>query len=448
MVALLLIGLLAATNLGLAVIIGTVLGGAYSSVYVYFRRKQRRLGEERFTQNGRRYRISAEALAGIKELKVLGREKGFLKRFREPSWRFCRATASNQVVMTLPRYALETIAFGGVLLIILYFLRSSNVNDMLPTLTLYVFAGYRLMPSLNEMFASGMKLRFNRAALDELHADLTVDDLEWDTQAYGGKPDDRAMPSLPLRGEIALKNVSFTYPNAAGPSLESVELVIRRHEVIGLVGETGAGKTTLVDLILGLLEPTAGTIEVNGEPLWGERRFFWRRSCGYIPQEIFLSDDSVRANIAFGVPEDVIDDEAVVKAAHIAQIDDFVSTLPAGYETSVGERGVRLSGGQRQRIGIARALYHDPDVLVMDEATSSLDGATEAAVMEMIHKLGRTKTLIVIAHRLSTVRACDVIYLVHKGTITASGSYDELAKTNLFFRTMAGLELSAVSDQG
>jgi ABC-type multidrug transport system fused ATPase/permease subunit len=298
------------------------------------------------------------------------------------------------------------------------------------------------------MFASGMKLRFNRAALDELHADLTVDDLEWDTQAYGGKPDDRAMPSLPLRGEIALKNVSFTYPNAAGPSLESVELVIRRHEVIGLVGETGAGKTTLVDLILGLLEPTAGTIEVNGEPLWGERRFFWRRSCGYIPQEIFLSDDSVRANIAFGVPEDVIDDEAVVKAAHIAQIDDFVSTLPAGYETSVGERGVRLSGGQRQRIGIARALYHDPDVLVMDEATSSLDGATEAAVMEMIHKLGRTKTLIVIAHRLSTVRACDVIYLVHKGTITASGSYDELAKTNLFFRTMAGLELSAVSDQG
>jgi ABC-type multidrug transport system fused ATPase/permease subunit len=229
------------------------------------------------------------------------------------------------------------------------------------------------------------------------------------------------------------------------PSIADVNLTMYRHQTVGLVGETGAGKTTLVDLVLGLLVPSSGVMQVDGRLLDREARIAWRGSCGYIPQEIFLADDTIRSNIAFGMPDHLIDDEAVQKAARVAQIADFIMSLPRAYMTKVGERGVRLSGGQRQRIGIARALYHDPDVLVMDEATSSLDGATEAAVMEMIHSLGGTKTLIVIAHRLSTVRECDVIFLLKDGRVLDQGTYEELVQKNSYFRAMAGVQSAAAN---
>jgi ABC-type multidrug transport system fused ATPase/permease subunit len=444
LVAILIIGLLAAVDVQLALIVGLVLGTAYGLVYVLVRRKQRKLGKQRVRENGRRFQVSVEALAGIKELKVLGREKSFLKRFMEPSLRYCNVSASHQVISSLPKFALETIAYGGVLLIVLYFLRfSGDIKDMLPILSLYVFAGYRLMPSLNEIFTTAVLMRFNQVALKRLHEDLV--DLETDNpdQVSGGGGQESDQTPLPLRKEVAMKNLSFTYPNTEIPSLESIDLSIRPCQIVGFVGETGAGKTTLVDLILGLLEPTEGVLEVDGEPVQGDRVQRWQRSCGYIPQVIFLSDDTIRANIAFGIPKELVDENAIVRAARMAQIDDFIATLPKGYDTEVGERGVRLSGGQRQRIGIARALYHDPAVLVMDEATSSLDGATEAGVMEMIHRLGKLKTLIVIAHRLSTVRACDVIYVLHNGRIIASGTYSDLASTNPYFRSMAGLGASA-----
>ena len=443
LVALLIIGLLAAVDVRLSLIVGFVLGTAYGVVYVFVRRKQRKLGKQRVRENGRRFQVSVEALAGIKELKVLGRERTFLKRFMEPSLRYCNVSASNQVISSLPKFALETIAYGGVLLIVLYFLRfSGEITDMLPILSLYVFAGYRLMPSLNEIFTQAVLMRFNQVALKRLHEDLVdLDAHNHDGASAKSQESDRR--PLPLRKEVAMKNLSFTYPNTETASLESIDLSIRPHQIVGFVGETGAGKTTLVDLFLGLLEPTTGVLEVDGEPVRGERVQRWQRSCGYIPQVIFLSDDTIRANIAFGVPKELVDEDAIVSAARTAQIDDFIATLPKGYDTEVGERGVRLSGGQRQRIGIARALYHDPAVLVMDEATSSLDGTTEAGVMEMIHRLGTLKTLIVIAHRLSTVRACDVIYLLHEGRIIASGTYSDLASTNPYFRSMAGLETSA-----
>ena len=443
LVALLIIGLLAVVDPRLALIVGSVLGGAYALVYILVRKRQRRLGRERFLQNGSRFQVAGEALSGIKELKILGRERSFLRRFRIPSGRYCSVSASNQVVGSLPKYALETIAYGGVLLIVLYSLRfSGDIRDMLPVLSLYVFAGYRLMPSLNEIFTTAVQIRFNQPALNHLHGDLMGYQSGREISANRVKEETERIP-LPLLNALVLRDVSFVYPNAELASLESVDLTITPHQVVGFVGETGAGKTTLVDIILGLLTPTKGDLEVDGEPLRGERLLRWQRSCGYIPQVIFLSDDTIRANIAFGVPIEAVDNEAVKRAAHVAQIDDFIASLPEGYDTVVGERGVRLSGGQRQRIGIARALYHDPDVLVMDEATSSLDGATEAAVMEMIHHLGKLKTLIVIAHRLSTVRACDVIYLLQDGKIGASGTYSALALKNTYFRSMAGLESSA-----
>lgn len=442
LIAILIIGLLAIVNWQLALLIGFLLGGSYATIYVSLRRKQRQLGRERLLYNEQRFRIAGEALGGIKELKVLGRERSFLKRFQKPSWSFCRATASNQVVASLPRYALETVAFSGALLIILYLLRTSGgIGELLPMISLYVFAGYRLMPSLNEIFTAAIQIRFNRAALDDLHRDLMDSTFE-DERSGPALRGEHSRKAVPLQDRITLKDVSYIYPNANISSLEGIDLTIRNHEVVGIVGETGAGKTTLVDVILGLLEPTGGTIEVDGEALSGGRQQSWRRSCGYIPQEIFLTDDSIRANIAFGIPEDAIEDDAVLRAATWAQIHDFIITLPHGYGTEVGERGVRLSGGQRQRIGIARALYHDPDLLVLDEATSSLDGATEAAVMEMIHNLGRKKTLILIAHRLSTVRACDVVYVLRQGRLIGSGTLDDLAARNHDFRTMAGIVTS------
>ncbi|MBW3671360.1 MAG: ABC transporter ATP-binding protein/permease [Acidobacteria bacterium] len=444
LVALMIIGLLAAVDPVLAVFVGGILGGAYGIVYSLLRRKQRRLGQERYTENRRRFQVAAEALTGIKDVKVLGRESAFLARFRQPSWRFCRATASNHVVSKLPRYALETIAFGGIVLIVLYSLQfSGDIQGILPVLSLYAFAGYRLMPAINDIFMSAVSIRFSRVALDGLHQDLTGD--------FGEDSDSsvraRLEEPLPFHRQLALKDLSFTYAGAATPSINHLDLTVERRQVVGLVGETGSGKTTLVDIILGLLQPTEGVIQVDGEPLLGERVRRWRRSCGYVPQEIFLSDDSIRANIAFGIPSEKIEEEAVVRAARMAQIDDFIQALPEGYETVVGERGVRLSGGQRQRIGIARALYHDPQVLIMDEATSSLDGATEAAVMDMIHCLGQEKTLIVIAHRLSTVQTCEIIHLLENGRIVASGTYEELARTNRKFRAMAGMSALVVEDR-
>ena len=216
-------------------------------------------------------------------------------------------------------------------------------------------------------------------------------------------------------------------------------MTIPARTTVGLVGGTGAGKTTVVDLILGLLEPQKGAIRVDGVPITAANRRAWQRTIGYVPQPIFLTDESVAANIAFGLPPEAIDRAAVERAARIAELHDFImDELPQGYDTPVGERGVRLSGGQRQRIGIARALYHDPDVLILDEATSALDNLTEKAVMDAVHNLGHAKTIILIAHRLSTVRACDTIFMMEQGRVVAQGSYDELIAGNQTFRAMAG----------
>jgi ABC-type multidrug transport system fused ATPase/permease subunit len=438
LVVCLMVGLLAFVNVVLVLIVGGSLGAAYGVLYVLLRRRQLRLGVRRFRENGRRFQAANEALMGIKDVKVLGREASFLERFRKPSRRFTRAAASNQVVSKLPRYALETIAFGGLLLILLYSVRvSGSISDTLPMLSLFAFAGYRLMPALSVLFASVVQIRFNIPALQHLHEQLCGDEPDETSHTeLKGLP----IEGLELRQSLVLNDVSFTYEGAEVSALSDVNLEIRRNQTVGLVGRTGAGKTTLVDVILGLLYPTGGYLEADGSPLVGDRLQQWKRICGYVPQEIFLCDNSIRENIAFGIPEDEIDQSMVEKAARTAQIHEFIVGLPAAYDTVVGDRGVRLSGGQRQRIAIARALYNNPQVLIMDEATSSLDGATEAAVMEVISKLGRAKTLIIIAHRLSTVRACDSIYLLQGGRCVAKGTYDELVRDNPHFRLLAGLD--------
>jgi ABC-type multidrug transport system fused ATPase/permease subunit len=244
---------------------------------------------------------------------------------------------------------------------------------------------------------------------------------------------------LQLKQQLELQGISFAYPNVERSSVDGLNLTVRANNKVGIVGGTGAGKTTLVDIILGLLSPDKGTILVDGQALSRENLQAWRRSLGYVPQTIYLTDASIAEDIAFGIPPNDIDMDAVERAARIAALHDFVEQeLPSGYKTIVGERGVRLSGGQRQRIGIARALYHDPDLLIMDEATSALDNLTERAIMDAVQNIGDEKTIIMIAHRLTTVRACDKIVLLQHGKIAASGTYDELVDQNETFRRMAG----------
>jgi ABC-type multidrug transport system fused ATPase/permease subunit len=259
-------------------------------------------------------------------------------------------------------------------------------------------------------------------------------------RATAEPPDRSSAAATPLRltGRLELVDVHYSYPKAERAALEGLDLAIEANTTVGIVGGTGAGKTTTVDVILGLLVPQAGELRVDGVPVIAANRRAWQNSIGYVPQAIFLTDDSVAANIAFGLPPEEIDHAAVERAARIAELHDFVTDeLPDGYATRVGERGVRLSGGQRQRIGIARALYHDPDVLILDEATSALDNLTEKAVMDAVHNLGHAKTIVLIAHRLSTVRDCDTIFMLERGRVIAQGRYDALLETSQKFRAMA-----------
>jgi ABC-type multidrug transport system fused ATPase/permease subunit len=292
----------------------------------------------------------------------------------------------------------------------------------------------RLMPALQQIYASLTKIGLGRPGLDALYADLI--------ESGDAKPQQVANDPAPLhlRSRLELRNIRYTYPKARAAALIDVSLTIQARTTVGFVGATGAGKTTVVDVILGLLEADQGEVLVDGVAVSQENVRAWQRSIGYVPQHIFLTDDTVTANIAFGVPPQKVDVKAVERAAQFAELHDFVTQeLPRGYETFVGERGIRLSGGQRQRVGIARALYHDPDVLVMDEATSALDNLTERAVMDAIHNLARRKTIILIAHRLSTVRSCDRIFLMERGRIKASGAYDELLRVDEGFRRMAAV---------
>ena len=410
-----------------------VLGGSYALVYLFVRRRLLRIGAERVRANKARFRAAQEAMTGVKEIKVLGLEQASLNRFRAPALRFSETVATSAVLNAVPRYALEAIAFGGMLAVLLALmaLGDGDLARVLPVAGVYALAGSRLAPAMQQVYQDLGKVRFNKPTLDALHADL----VEAGDIALPPPP---AAP-LPLRRSLALRGVRYAYPAAERGALDGLDLEIPAGATVGLVGGTGAGKTTAVDVMLGLLTPQEGTLEVDGRAVEGEAmRRAWRRAIGYVPQQIFLIDASVAENIAFGVPPEKIDRAAVERAARAAELHDFVvEEMPRGYDTPVGDRGVRLSGGQRQRIGIARALYHDPDVLVLDEATSALDNLTERAVMAAVARLGGSKTIVMIAHRLTTVKDCDTIFLLEKGRVAASGTYDELLKESPAFRAMA-----------
>jgi len=315
---------------------------------------------------------------------------------------------------------------------ILYIMKQTgNFSDALPIISLYVFAGYRLMPAIQQIYTSFTSLALGGPSLDKLHEDIK-----------NLKPLNVNLNQdiLPFNKNITLKNIYYSYPNASRTALKDISLSIPAKSSVGLVGTTGSGKTTTVDIILGLLESQKGALEVDGKIITTQNSRSWQRSIGYVPQHIYLSDDTVQNNIAFGVDHKDVDQKAVEKASKIANLHEFISDeLPNQYQTTIGERGVRLSGGQRQRIGIARALYHNPQVLILDEATSALDNQTEKAIMDAVNNLSKGKdiTIIIIAHRLSTVKKCDQIFLLEKGQLKNQGTFEELIKVNENFRINA-----------
>lgn len=409
-------------------------GAGYFVIYLFVRRPLMRVGRVRSREYKARLKSVAEGFGSLKEVKILGRETALVGKFREAASAAANAEVAFNSLSMLPKYLLESVALGFIVVSLLYlFAAGEDAASQLPLVVAFLFAGYRLLPALQTIFKSMSALRFNREVLDSFYRELVLKNVA------GARA--RSDMRISFQRLLKLSNVSYTYPGEATKTLNHITLEIPRGAFVGFVGKTGAGKTTLVDVILGLLRPQHGFLEVDGRAINHEESAVWQRSFGYVPQETFLLDDSVASNIAFGLPEGEIDMAAVVRAAKVANIHEFVSTeLSRGYASQVGERGVRLSGGQRQRIGLARALYQDPPILVLDEATSALDGTTEALVHDAIRTLAKSKTVILIAHRLTTVMHCDAIFLLEKGEIKAYGTYQELLASSSDFREMAGLE--------
>ena len=399
----------------------------YFFIYRLTRSFLMRIGRERVKANQARFTIVTEAFNAAKELKVGSLEQAFLERFSIPAKTLAQHSAVAGSIGQLPRFALEIIAFGGMLLLILFMMAQQNTFiNVLPSIALYAFAGYRLIPALQQIYASLTQLRFVSPSLNATHNDFkTLDPKVVQKNNY----------ALPLTKSISLKDLNYQYPNSLKTTIRNINLHIPAGSKIGIVGKTGSGKTTIVDIILGLLQAQKGTLNVDDKVINKNNLAAWQQSIGYVPQDIFIADDTLAANIAFGIDKKDINQEFVQLAAKIANIDDFVTNkLPEKYQTTVGERGVRLSGGERQRIGIARALYRNPQVLILDEATSALDNFTEQSVMKEIHKIGRNKTIIMIAHRLSTVKKCDIIFFLERGELKAQGTYDELIRSSEDFK--------------
>lgn len=425
--------LLVAVNPLVTLCVLTVMGSSYALVYFCFRNQLASTGAANRTHAETMYKVLNEAFGGVKDIKLLGREDVFIERFSQPAMKVVDNYCSQSLIATIPKYAFESLSFAGVLLITIYsVVIKKNYQEAVPMIGLYTLAAYRIIPALQQIFQSISSIRFGRSALDSVYEDMVhYSDYRKEKQAG---PDQ----VLPFHHSIEFRNLRFRYPKAEKDVISHFNLVIKSNTTVGFVGGTGAGKTTVIDILLGLLTSQDGEIFVDGFKICADNLCMWQRNIGYVPQHIYLCDDTVTRNIAFGVPDNEIDRVALERAAQLANIHDFImKELPQGYETEIGEQGIRLSGGQRQRIGIARAVYHNPSVIVFDEATSALDGITEEAILEAIHNLAHKKTIVIIAHRLSTVKECDIIYLIEQGRIVAQGTYEKLLTNNQQFRRMA-----------
>jgi len=431
--ALCIVGLLIVIDPFVALIIIGIIGAGYAGVFAFVKKMLGVVGEGLTEFSKKIYKALHEAFGGIKDIKISGKESAFIDNFAGSVKAISECYCRQFMIFQLPRYAFEILVFGGILFAAIYVaVIQGQYATVVPIVGLYAFAAYRLMPTLQQIYQDVSYMRSSLPALDAVYADFAA------CTGTAQREPVSVEQRLTFTKDIRFHDITYRYPNAEQAVLDHFDLTIEAKTTIGLVGGSGAGKTTLIDVLMGLLRPEHGELVADGQKISDANLRRWQANIGYVPQSIYLCDDTVTRNIAFGVRDVDIDHAAVEAAAKMANIHDFVTKeMPEGYETMVGDRGVRLSGGQRQRIGIARALYHDPSLLVFDEATSALDGITEDAILEAIYNLAHKKTIILIAHRLSTVKECDVIHVLERGKLAGKGTYKELMMSNRQFREMA-----------
>lgn len=407
---------------------------AYFVLYRLVRQKLDSNGQQLSEVSTQRFRLMNEGFGGIKDVLLLNRSHDFITRFHDSGKVFARAQGTNIAISQVPRYFIELIAFGAMISLVLVLIKvhSGNLGEVLPILAVYALAAFKLLPALQQIYSSLSQIKGNTAAFEAVK-----DDLERSFDSQKTSSDTVVSTPIDLKRSIKLSNIEFSYPGKDRLAVDGVNMSIPVNSVIGLVGSSGSGKSTLIDLLLGLLTPQQGGIYVDDIRITADNKRDWQDLLGFVPQSIFLSEGSIAENIAFGIPAKDISLKQVNKALKLANLTELVEQLPDGVNTRVGERGVQLSGGQRQRIGIARALYHEAEVLVFDEATSALDGITEKIVMDAIHEFSGQKTIIMIAHRLKTVEKCDLIYFMEHGKIIDHGTYQELVVRNVKFKEMA-----------
>ena len=411
----------------------------YVIIYRVIRKRIALYGEHVSTTSTDRFRLMNEGFGGIKDVLLYNRRHDFVHQFETSGKLFAQAQGVNTALGQAPRYLMELLAFGAMISLVLILLKTQNGNlsEVLPILAVYALAGFKLLPALQQIYYSVATIRGNTAAFDSIKADLLASStVDSERGATLDMASDQTVDLAKIKN-IRLNMVSFTYPNKVIPALDNINIDIPVNTTVGFVGESGSGKSTAIDLLLGLISPSTGQLMLDDITITEKNKQAWQKHIGFVPQSIFLSEGSIAENVAFGICRKDIDLERVKQAVKLAHLEILVDSLSEGLNTKVGERGVQLSGGQRQRIGIARALYNQADVLVFDEATSALDGITEKVIMDAIQELSRQKTIVMIAHRLKTVKNCDIIYFMEKGKVIEQGTYQQLINNNPTFEKMA-----------
>ena len=404
----------------------------YFIIYKSIKNNLSKFGTSISKATSNRFRLMNEGFGGIKDIILLNRRDNFIKKFEDSGEKLARAQGLITALGGTPKYFMELLAFGTMILLVLVLIKihDGNISEVLPILSVYALAGFKLLPAFQQIYSSIASIKGNISAFesikDDLKSSLLFDEPLQNDNNF----------KIETFNTIILEEVSFKYPNKKVSALNNISLKIKRNSIVGFVGESGSGKSTTVDIILGLIMPEKGYLAIDDKIINISNRNTWQKNIGFVPQSIFLSEGTISQNIAFGLSDEQIDLEKVKKSIKLAHLDELVDSLEEGLDTRVGERGVKLSGGQRQRIGIARALYNDSSVLVFDEATSALDGITEKIIMDAIHELNGQKTIILIAHRLKTVKKCDSIFIFEKGRIIDNGTYDELISKNKLFKKM------------
>lgn len=429
-----------------ALIVGLILGVSYVIIFSYVKNSVMKNGKVVSDTQESRYKLMSEGFGGIKEVLISGRQSFFSTNFRKNSNAWADAVGKNQAIGQLPRYIVELISFSIVVGFVLYLTlhgEDNNFNTLFPVLSIYALGGLKLLPAFQSIFVYLTAIKANINAYENIKENL-IEAKNQDVKKIFIDDITKSV-AMDLNNQLEFKDVNFKYLNDKQKdsfNLIDLNLKIKKNQTIGIVGRSGSGKSTIIDLIAGLIIPDKGEILIDEKKMTEENKFFWQKNISLVSQTIYLADTSIKENIAFGIPLKEIDNKKIDKSIEKSQLKDFINQLPNGVDTIIGERGVQLSGGQRQRIGIARSLYTDSKLIIFDEATSSLDGLTEEAVIQSINNIQNIKTVVIVAHRLASIKKCHQIYFIEKGKILDQGTYDELIKRNDLFRKMAKINLN------